>query len=256
MIIQDGEKCTSYEKRVVYWGIQIVSDHGGTDDWKTDKVFTVGREYCNTEFDQYLVKSGIECRLTIPQQNGMAERFNRTLQDMARCLTLQSGLTEWTSFWTDAIVTACYIRNQCPASALGEEISFEKWTGESLSYDNLRSFGSKVFVLDKDPTKINCLIFGRNLCRYPRETKGFRVWIPSKHKIIVARDVRFLEEINDIVEDSLILDDLTEESTIDLNEKSIKSFLRGHLDLVQINSTVPVQPVVVPGTPYEPATQC
>jgi len=53
-----------------------------------------GREYCNTEFDQYLVKSGIECRLTIPQQNGMAERFNRTLQDMARCLTLQSGLTE------------------------------------------------------------------------------------------------------------------------------------------------------------------
>jgi len=87
----------------------------------------------------------------------------------------------------------------------------------------------------------------------PRETKGFRIWIPSKHKTI-ARDVRFLEEIIDIVEDSSILDDLTEESTIGLNEKSIESSLHGHFDLVQINSIVSVQPIVAP--PHEPATQC
>ena len=85
-----------------------------------------------------------------------------------------------------------------------------------MSYDNLKSFSSKVFVLDKDPTKnkfsarsLESIFIG-----YPRKTKSFRIWIPSKHKIIVAQDVRFLEEINDIIEDSSILDDLTEESTI------------------------------------------
>jgi len=92
---------------------------------------------------------------------------------------------------------------------------------------------------------------------YPRETKGFRIWILSKHKIIVARKVRFLEEMNDIVKNSSILDDLKMESTIGLNEKSIESSLRGYLDLIQISFTVPVQSVVIPGTSYhEPATQC
>lgn len=54
-----------------------------------------GREYRNTEIDSLLTKCGIERRWTVartPQQNGVAERMNRTLLDMARCLMLQSGL--------------------------------------------------------------------------------------------------------------------------------------------------------------------
>jgi len=89
-------------------------------------------------------------------------------------------------------------------------------TGESLSYDNLRSFDSKVFVLDKDPTKDKS---ARSLegifVGYPRETKGFRNGSYRSIKpSLLERNHRFLEEMNDIVKNSSILDDLTVEKQL------------------------------------------
>lgn len=78
-----------------------------------------GREYVNKEFDEYLKTQGIQRRLTTaytPEQNGVAERKNRTLVDSARCLLLQSGLP--LSFWAEAIFTANHIRNRYPTKRL------------------------------------------------------------------------------------------------------------------------------------------
>lgn len=186
----------------------------------------------------------------------MAERFNWTLQDMARRLMLQSRLT--TSFWTDAIATTCYIRNRYPTSFLDGEIPFEKWIGQSLNYDNLKTFGSRVFVLDKDPTKDK--LSARSLegvfVGYPRETKGFRVWIPLKHKTIVARDVRFLEEINDISKDSSILDNLIVENTTESNKELAKNPSHEYIDLFPAESITPILPDISSGTPHMPTRQC
>ncbi|XP_071643015.1 uncharacterized protein [Temnothorax longispinosus] len=56
-------------------------------------------------------------------------------------------------------------------------------------------FGTKVFVLDKDPTKDKFAPRSAEgvLIGYPRESKGYRVWMPEEQKAIVARDVKFLE---------------------------------------------------------------
>lgn len=54
-----------------------------------------GKEFCNSTMDRILRNSGIQRRLTIPhtpEQNGVAERKNRTLIEMARCLLAQLGL--------------------------------------------------------------------------------------------------------------------------------------------------------------------
>ena len=59
-----------------------------------------GREYLNKESEEFLKRNGILRRLTIAhnhEQNGIAERKNRTLLDMARCLLIQSNLPS--SFW-------------------------------------------------------------------------------------------------------------------------------------------------------------
>ena len=67
----------------------------------------------------FLRSEGIERRLTVahtPQQNGIAERMNRTILEMARCMFLQSKLTP--SFWGEAVTTACHVRNRCPTSSL------------------------------------------------------------------------------------------------------------------------------------------
>ncbi|TGZ52773.1 Retrovirus-related Pol polyprotein from transposon TNT 1-94 [Temnothorax longispinosus] len=95
----------------------------------------------------------------------------------------------------DAVATACHIRNRCPSSSLGGLTPYEKWTGELPKLDHLRTFGAKVFVLDKDPTKDKFAPRSAEgvLIGYPRESKGYRVWTPEEQKAIVARDVKFLE---------------------------------------------------------------
>lgn len=54
-----------------------------------------GCEYTSNEFNDFLRKRGIIRRLTVPhnpEQNGMAEKRNRTLNEMARCLLKESKL--------------------------------------------------------------------------------------------------------------------------------------------------------------------
>ena len=44
-----------------------------------------------------------------PQQNGVIERKNRTLQEMARTMLKDHSLP--TCFWCEAVNTACYVQN-------------------------------------------------------------------------------------------------------------------------------------------------
>lgn len=54
-----------------------------------------GLEFCNIEFDNYCRDQGILRHRIVrktPQQNGVAERMNRTLLEKVRCLLFTSGL--------------------------------------------------------------------------------------------------------------------------------------------------------------------
>ncbi len=62
-------------------------------------------------------KNGIRQEFTIPhnpEQNGMAERANRTLVEMTRCMLQDSGMKK--QYWGEAIKTAAYIRNMVSTS--------------------------------------------------------------------------------------------------------------------------------------------
>jgi len=87
-----------------------------------------GLEFCNLKFDEYCKKNGIErhrtCTYT-PQQNGVAERMNRTLMEKVRCLLNESGLDE--RFWAEAASTAAYLVNRSPASAVDHNVPEELW---------------------------------------------------------------------------------------------------------------------------------
>ena len=69
-----------------------------------------GREYLSKQFRELCENKGIRRQLTIPetsQQNGVAERRNRTLLDMVRSMMVQANLP--ISFWGDALMAAAYI---------------------------------------------------------------------------------------------------------------------------------------------------
>ncbi|KAG5323483.1 POLX protein, partial [Pseudoatta argentina] len=163
-----------------------------------------GREYCNSEFDAFLREHGIGRRLTTtytPEQNGVSERRNRTLVEMARCLLIQSQLPP--SFWAEAVNTSNYIRNRCPSSSLNGRTPFEAWTGKLPDVSHFRSFGQKVYVLNRDPKKGKFDDRSKKgiFLGYSDVSKGYRVWISGERRVDVSRDVKFLDFSEDAIAD-------------------------------------------------------
>lgn len=74
-----------------------------------------------------------------PEQNGVAERYNQTVVEMARCMLLQSKLPP--SFWAEAVMTACYIRNRCPTRALQDRVPYTTWTDKAPTAIYFKTFG-------------------------------------------------------------------------------------------------------------------
>ena len=156
-----------------------------------------GLEYVNRDFYNLLNKHGISRELTVsytPEQNGGAERRNRTLMDTARCLLLESGLPA--VFWGEAVNTANYIRNRGPSRKVNGRTPHECWTGKRPTVSYFKRFGSEFFVLDKRPNKDKLQPCSKKgiFVGYSLETKGFRVWLPEEKKVIVSRDVPFMDK--------------------------------------------------------------
>ena len=97
-----------------------------------------GGEYLSREFEDYLRHSGIVSQLTAPgtpQQNGVAERRNRTLLDMVRSMMSYSTLP--ISFGGYALETAMYLLNLAPSKAVPLTPK-ELWSGRKPSLQHLR----------------------------------------------------------------------------------------------------------------------
>ncbi|CAI7886877.1 unnamed protein product [Closterium sp. NIES-54] len=76
-----------------------------------------GGEFIGADFEAVLKKKGIQHQLTVPynpQQNGVAERFNRTLQEGARTLLGRAGLPD--PFWVTALRQVALVKNRVLAT--------------------------------------------------------------------------------------------------------------------------------------------
>jgi len=130
-----------------------------------------GKEYLSATsgFQPFLESHGIihqtSCSYTL-QQNGVAERKNRHLLDVARCLMFHMHLPK--HFWGHAVLTACYLINRLPTSVLQGNTPFSiLHPNRSLFSLPLRVFGCVCFVhnltpgLDKlDPRAEQCVFVG------------------------------------------------------------------------------------------------
>ena len=111
-----------------------------------------GGEYVSKEFETYLQSKGITHQLTIahtPEQNGVAERMNRTLMESACAMISHSGLTN--NYWAEAVSTAAYLRNRSFSSSLGEDKTpYEKWYGQGPDISHLKAFGCVAYAHTPD----------------------------------------------------------------------------------------------------------
>jgi len=104
--------------------------------------FDYGGEYKSDLFPQLCRNEGIKRHFTVretPQQNGVTERFNRTLLEKIRCLLPNSGLNK--IFWADAMMYASYLINRLSLSSIGGKTLMEMWSSKAASnYDMFRVF--------------------------------------------------------------------------------------------------------------------
>ncbi|KAM1362557.1 hypothetical protein ACFX2H_027362 [Malus domestica] len=85
-----------------------------------------GGEYTSTESDKFCQDIGLERQLTVsytPQQNGVAERKNRTIVEMAKAMLHDEGMPQY--LWGEAVNTTVYLMNRHPIVAVEDKTPFE-----------------------------------------------------------------------------------------------------------------------------------
>ena len=140
-----SRKSQAFEKFKEY-----VAEFGAPRRLRTDN----GAEYTAKKFKDYCRDSRIKQEFTVPetpQQNGVAERFNRTLVEMGRSLLIQAKLPK--RYWVRALSTEVHIRNlTLTANSIQGNSPFELFTGKLPRRNHLRVFGCTTYVLKR---KIN-----------------------------------------------------------------------------------------------------
>ena len=113
-----------------------------------------GGEYLDPEFKDHFLEHGILSQLTAlgtPQQNGVAERRNRTLLDMVRSMMSYSSLP--IPFWGYSLQTAGYILKVVPSKSI-QKIPLELWSGHKPSLCHFRIWGCLAHVLKRKTGKL------------------------------------------------------------------------------------------------------
>ncbi len=158
-----------------------------------------GGEFVNKSFSDFLEQRSIRHEFSVPeakQQNGIAERMNRTLMERARAMLRASQLPK--CFWAEAVSCACYVCNRCPSRSLSSDLSVtphECYVGTKPTVRHLRVFGCACFAhipgnqrRKLDAKAQRCIFLG-----YSLTSKGYRLWSVKQHKVITRRDVIFDE---------------------------------------------------------------
>ena len=166
-----------------------------------------GGEYTSKEFETYLKQNGIRHERTVPktpEQNGVTERMNRTIVETARCMLVEAKLPR--KFWAEAVLTAVYLRNRSPTTAVNGMTPFEALTGDKPCVHILRVFGCLAYVhVPKDERRKfdskskRCILLG-----YGSETKAYRLYEKIRGRIIYSRDVIFDESKCGIEEERIV----------------------------------------------------
>ena len=154
-----------------------------------------GTKFKNSSFDVFCLEHGIEHQfsaLRVLQQNGVVERKNRTLVEMARTMLDEHRTPRW--FWAEAISTACYVSSRIFLRSILNVTSYELRFGRKPSVSHLRAFGCNFFILkrgnlDKFESRSSNGIF----LGYSLHGHSYRVLNLETNTIVESCDVTFDE---------------------------------------------------------------
>ncbi|GJS31318.1 putative ribonuclease H-like domain-containing protein [Tanacetum coccineum] len=155
-----------------------------------------GTEFKNKVMDDFCREKGIKREYSVartPQQNGVAERKNRTLIEAARTMLADSKLP--TTFWAEAVSTACYVQNRVLIVKPHNKTPYELFRGFKPAIGFMKPFGCHVTILN---TLDNLGKFdGKSdegfFVGYSLSSKAFRVYNTRTRKVKENLHIGFLE---------------------------------------------------------------
>jgi hypothetical protein len=110
-----------------------------------------GGEFMSSDFKEFCDKYGIKREYTIPrnpQQNGVVERQNRTMQQMARSMMNEKNIGQ--TYWVEEIHTTIHVLNKAHLRPQSDKTPYELWYGRPASIKHFKVFGSKCYIKNND----------------------------------------------------------------------------------------------------------
>jgi hypothetical protein len=176
-----------------------------------------GREFKNSKFEEFCCSYGIKQKFSspiTPQQNGVVERKNRVIQEMARVMIHSKNLAQ--HFWGEAVNTTCHIINRVYLRPETNKTPYEIWLGKKPTMKYFRTFGSKCYILlDRE-----------NLWKFdPKSDEGIFLGysINSRaYRVFNKRTKTMMESINVVIDDEEVeRPSIGEENQLDSVDPSV-----------------------------------
>ena len=155
-----------------------------------------GGEYMSNRFIDFMLNHGITRQYTVrarPQQNGVAERVNRTIEEHITAMLAESRLPP--SFLGQAVAAYIHIWNRCSTTSLDSKTPYELWHRKIPNVSHLRVWGCTAYVhIQKDKrTGIGshmekCVFIG-----YPEGYKGWMFYNPTTKRTVISERAEFDE---------------------------------------------------------------
>jgi hypothetical protein len=134
--------------------------------------------------------------ILLMSQNGVADRMNRTLVELARAMIRDLP----TFLWEYAVAHSTYLRNRAYTKSLLNQTPYEKWFQKKPNISHLQEFGAPVWVLlqdQKKPKKMESKLRRCIFVGYDDGSKSIKYYNAETRKVLTSRNICFLALTND-----------------------------------------------------------
>ncbi|PNY05239.1 retrotransposon-related protein [Trifolium pratense] len=185
--------CTQIQNEKGTTILKVRSDHGG--------------EFENEPFEMFCEKYGILHEFSsprTPQQNGVVERKNRSLQEMARTVMHEMNLAKF--LWAEAVNTTCYVQNRIFIRPMLNKTAYELFNGRKPEISYFHQFGCTCYILNNKVhlKKFDAKAYKGIFIGYSERSKAYRLYISETHTVEETMHVKFddkePDQVSELVE--------------------------------------------------------
>ncbi|KAL0546602.1 hypothetical protein IC582_016514 [Cucumis melo] len=156
-----------------------------------------GGEYSDKTLKEFCESNGIIHEFTAPyspQQNGIAERKNRTLKEMMNAMLLSSDLSD--NMWGEVVLSACFVLNRILYKRL-DKTPYELWKGHAPNLSYLKVWGclAKVPFPALKKSTVGSKTFDCIFIEYAQNSAAYRFMCLNDKTINESRDAEFFEHV-------------------------------------------------------------